>query len=68
MTRTATGAGAFAFRKGDRVQYQGDGPVMHVITISGDLCYCNWVDDFGRLHQATFEQRNLTQPDGEPSP
>lgn len=64
----STGAGASPFRKGDRVQYKGAGPVMHVITISGDLCYCNWVDGFGGLQQATFEQRNLTPANAGPAP
>lgn len=48
------------FRRGDRVQYRNDGPVMHVISLSTHHCYCHWVDAFGVLQQGTFEQRNLT--------
>ena len=47
------------FAPGDRVQYRGGGPMMHVISVSSHLCYCNWVDDFGALQQGTFDQRHL---------
>lgn len=47
------------FRRGDSVRYRGGGPVMHVISATGHLCYCHWVDAFGALQQGTFEQRNL---------
>ena len=57
------------FRPGDRVQYRDGGPVMHVISASAQLCYCNWVDDFGILQRGTFEQRNLTHALGsDPAP
>ena len=48
------------FRTGDCVQYRGGGPLMHVLSASGSLCYCNWVDPSGQLQQGTFEERNLT--------
>ena len=47
------------FRLGDRVQYWGGGPVMHVIAASAHHCYCHWVDAFGALQQGTFDMRNL---------
>ena len=49
-----------SFRIGDTVQYRAGGPVMHVITVASQLCYCNWVDSFGVLQQGTFDQRHLT--------
>lgn len=48
------------FRAGDCVQYLGAGPLMHVLSASGSLCYCNWVDAAGQLQQGTFEERYLT--------
>lgn len=59
------------FKRGDSVQYRGGGPVMHVISASGNLCYCHWVDGFGALQQGTFEQRNLVHasaPEAGPAP
>ena len=47
-------------RTGDCVQYRGGGPLMHVLTASGSLCYCNWVDASGQLQRGTFEECNLT--------
>jgi hypothetical protein len=59
------------FRFGDRVQYWGTGPVMHVIATSPHHCYCHWVDAFGALQQGTFDMRNLTHAasaDSRPAP
>ena len=54
---------------GDRVQPREGGPKMRVIDVSGELCYCNWVDDLGRLQQATFERSALVVLDpGDSSP
>lgn len=54
---------------GDRVQLRHGGPKMRVIDVSGELCYCNWVDDLGRLQQGTFEQHSLVVVDpGDSSP
>ena len=58
------------FRFGDRVQYWGSGPVMHVIAASAHHCYCQWVDAFGNLQHGTFEISNLTHAvsDSRPAP
>lgn len=52
-----------SFQIGDAVQYRATGPIMHVITVVTQLCYCNWVDSSGVLHGGTFEQRHLTHAD-----
>lgn len=52
-----------SFQAGDTVQYLRTGPIMHVIAVAPQLCYCNWVDSFGVVHRGTFEQRNLTHAD-----
>jgi uncharacterized protein YodC (DUF2158 family) len=60
-----------SFRRGDRVQCQADGPVMHVVHVEGRRCQCNWVDAAGVLQQGTFEQRDLTDAtptDSAPAP
>lgn len=52
------------------MQYRSEGPVMHVISASGQLCYCHWVDTFGILQQGTFDRRNLVhaRPVDPPAP
>ena len=46
-------------RPGDRVQYKGTGPVMIVLSVSQDLCYCTWGDDASSLQHSTFRKENL---------
>jgi uncharacterized protein YodC (DUF2158 family) len=52
-----------AIEPGDRVRLRDGGPKMRVIDVSGELCYCNWVDDLGRLQQGTFERGSLVVTD-----
>lgn len=58
------------FRPGDKVQYDGAGPIMEVVSVSGGLCYCTWVDEAGQEQHGTYESRKLTRgfADSKPTP
>lgn len=47
------------FKPGDAVQLKQGGPVMHVVTTSQNLCYCNWCDEQGTLQHGTFSNGSL---------
>ena len=47
------------FKRGDHVQYDGAGPVMQVVLMSGSLCYCRWLDATGQEQHGTFDCNKL---------
>lgn len=55
------------FKPGDLVQYRRGGPVMRVIAAAEHLCYCSWLDEFGKLQHGTFEEGNLSHSEGRDS-
>jgi uncharacterized protein YodC (DUF2158 family) len=55
------------FQPGDSVQYKGAGPVMRVLVISDNLCYCEWIDEHNSLQRGTFATSNLSRADHSPN-
>jgi len=54
------------FKPGDRVQEQGEGPVMTVVELRHGLAVCQWIDEHGGVDHKAIALADLTEAEEGP--